>query len=236
LSNNQLLFNNQLFNNQLLYNNKLPQPLNMLELHKFSMLKKNLLEVKAELNMFLMKNQSLNMKLLLESNTFLKKKKSLTTMPLNIKLNIFLKFIRTNILNMLLKKKLLKELNTKLLKNPLFTNLNKKSFKSQSKLSNMSNNQYKLSNMLPNQFKLSKSAKSWLNQLPHKLLPNQLSMLNLPLLFMPNQLLLMFNQLIMLLWLIHMSNLPLIISLLKLTLILTTTTITTMLENNVEIK
>lgn len=118
--------------------------------------KKTLLKVKAELNTFLMKNQLLNMKQSLELNTSQKKKKLLTTMLLNIKLNIFLKFTKTNILNTLLKKKLLKELNIKLSKNQSFIHQNRKSKSSnnQYKLYNMFNNQFNLYNMFNNQFKL----------------------------------------------------------------------------------
>lgn len=107
-------------------------------------------------------------------------------MLLNIKLNTFLKSTKTNILNMFLKKNLLKELNIRLLKNPLFINHNKKLLKlsnNQSKFNmfnnksnnqskyNMFNNQSKLFNMFNNQFK---SAKFWPNL---KLFLNQLQLL-----------------------------------------------------------
>jgi hypothetical protein len=76
-----------------------------------------------------------------------KKRKSLITMQLNTKLNIFLKFTKTNILNTFLRKEFKKELNTKLLKNPLFTN----QYNKFNKLSKLFNNQFKSYN---NQFKL----------------------------------------------------------------------------------
>jgi len=144
--NNQskLLFNNQskLFNNQSKFNN-----------HQS--------EVNQELNMFLMKNQLWNMKPSKELNMSQLKEKSPITMQLNIKLNIFLKFIKKDILNISHKKELLKELNTKPLKDRLFNNQSNRSnmfnnqsklFNNQSKLSNMSNNQSNnQSNMFHNQ-------------------------------------------------------------------------------------
>jgi len=51
------------------------------------------------------------------------KEKLLTTMLLNIKPNIFLKFTKKNILNMFLLTEFKKELNTIQLKDKLFTNL-----------------------------------------------------------------------------------------------------------------
>ena len=67
----------------------------------------------------------------------------------NIKLSISLKFIKTDMSNTFHKKESKKEQNIKLLKDKLFTNLNRKQFR-KSNLSNTLNNQF---NMYNNQFK-----------------------------------------------------------------------------------
>jgi len=138
LFNNSQFINNQsklLFNNQSKFNN-----------HQS--------EVNQELNMFLMKNQLWNMKPSKELNMSQLKEKSPITMQLNIKLNIFLKFIKKDILNISHKKELLKELNTKPLKDRLFNNqsnnrsnmFNNQSNNQSNMFNNQSNNQSNMSN------------------------------------------------------------------------------------------
>lgn len=87
------------------------------------------------LNMYLMRNQLLNTRQFKELNTFLKKRRSLTTTLLSIKLNTFLKSIKTNTLSTSLKKDSRRELNTKLFKSRSSTNLFNK-FNRQSRQSN----------------------------------------------------------------------------------------------------
>jgi hypothetical protein len=81
-----------------------------------------------ESNRFPEKEESLNTTKWPELNTFPEKRESLITTLLNIRPSTFPKYSRKDILNIFLKKRLLKELNTKLLKsklstNPLFNNL-----------------------------------------------------------------------------------------------------------------
>ena len=104
--------------------NLLPLPtLNLLPLPTLNLLFNKLqLEVNLELNMFLTKDQSLNMKNKKSFNTFLLKSAILTTILLNTKLNMFLKSSKRDTLNTSQLIGFKRELNTIQLKDRLSIN------------------------------------------------------------------------------------------------------------------
>lgn len=120
-----LLFNN-LWSNRLLHNllfNNLWS--NRLFNQQWSL---SLLLLSLELNTFLTKKHLPNMRLFIELNMFLKRKKSQIITLSNIKPNIFLKCIKINTPNTYQLKEFKKELNIRLLKDKWFTNQFSKSF------------------------------------------------------------------------------------------------------------